>query len=313
MTAIVDVAVSQQEEAAVVDWERYQVDHLFVLVGGNPLPNAVAAQLLVAPGGTVHLMHTARSAPVATRLGRWLSDRRLGVVHHTVGPETSEIVAAVTPVVTPLVGQRVGLHYTGGTKRMAVHVYDAVAAALAAADPRAWFSYLDARTLTMRLHRADPLDGAGVAVQPAGLAAPLTLRELIVDLQGWTLPPFSVTVQLPGSAAALRQLHLQAAGEKAWKGWLDREQGRDPLTLPENDRLRAVVAELRRELNLGAEQALSLDLLAQALHLTKMGRSLSKSDRKGGIQVAARQMAGNGRIRGVARSAPGAFPARREG
>ena len=32
-----------------------QTDHLFLLMGGNPLPNAVAALTLLKPGGTPHI------------------------------------------------------------------------------------------------------------------------------------------------------------------------------------------------------------------------------------------------------------------
>lgn len=272
MTAVDDAVAPRQGDAtSATDWGRYEVDALLMLVGGNPLPNAVAAWLLVAPGGTVHLVHTARSAPIAARLGRWLSDRRqLCVVHHTVGPETSEIVAAVTPVVTPLAGQRVGLHYTGGTKRMAVHAYDVVAAALAKADPRAWFSYLDARTLTMRLHRADARTVQDVVVEPAGLAVSLDLGELIHGLQGWNLPYFSTAARLAGSAAALRQVHMSAEGQGEWKQWLDQAQGHDPLTLPGDEQLLPVATELRREFGLGPDQQLPRDFLVKALDLRKI-------------------------------------------
>jgi len=274
------VTASRPEGASVeIDWGQYKVDALLVLVGGNPLPNAVAAQLLVEPGGAVYLLHTRRSVGVADRLKPWierLEQRAVRVEYRSLGSETSEIVSAVTSLVKPLVGRRVGLHYTGGTKRMAVYAYEAVATTLAKASPQPWFSYLDARTLTMRLHRADVREAKDVAVEPAGLAVPLTLHELIQDLQGWTLPPFSPTALsptplLPGSAAALQQLHLGADGQNAWKGWLQREEACDPLTLPDDDDLlRPVAAELRRELDLVSGQQLPRDLLVQMLHLRNL-------------------------------------------
>lgn len=38
--------------------EKVQVDHLILLVGGNPLPNAVAGKLLARSGGTITLLHS---------------------------------------------------------------------------------------------------------------------------------------------------------------------------------------------------------------------------------------------------------------
>jgi hypothetical protein len=40
------------------DFEPYRTDHLFLIVGANPLPNFVAALLLSKKGGTIHLLHS---------------------------------------------------------------------------------------------------------------------------------------------------------------------------------------------------------------------------------------------------------------
>src|SRR6266851_938202 len=45
----------------------YQIDHLLLLVGSNPVPNAVAGKLLTAPGGTITLIHSEDGLPAGRR------------------------------------------------------------------------------------------------------------------------------------------------------------------------------------------------------------------------------------------------------
>src|SRR5690349_4341044 len=61
----------------------YQVDHLLLLVGSNPVPNAVAGKLLTAPGGSITLIHSADGLDLAQRLKSWFvhmgySDTNIG-------------------------------------------------------------------------------------------------------------------------------------------------------------------------------------------------------------------------------------------
>lgn len=51
--------------------QNYVSDHLFLLVGANPLPNLVAAKLLFKPGGQLYLVHSSATQPVAERLARY--------------------------------------------------------------------------------------------------------------------------------------------------------------------------------------------------------------------------------------------------
>ena len=106
-----------------------QTDHLFLLVGGNPLPNYVAARLLAKDDGVVYLLHTQASTgtfEIADRLAKILRQdcpRLKGVqlhqIHETDGfviAEGVEKIAAKIPA-----NQSVGLNYTGGTKPMTWH------------------------------------------------------------------------------------------------------------------------------------------------------------------------------------------------
>ena len=132
---------------------EYQTDHLFLLVGTNPLPNLVAAKLLAKAGGTVHLVHSSNTADVARRLEEVLS--RL----HSVGrfqkvevheADARDIENKVGAATRALDGS-IGLHYTGGTKPMAVHAFRAVDREGSRRHPPAVFSYLDAASFELRI------------------------------------------------------------------------------------------------------------------------------------------------------------------
>ena len=56
--------------------ESYQVDDLFLLVGTNPLPDYVAASLLLRPQGRLHLLCSEATRPTAKRLLRLLGRSR---------------------------------------------------------------------------------------------------------------------------------------------------------------------------------------------------------------------------------------------
>lgn len=133
-------------------FDKYRADVLFLLVGGNPLPNYVSARLLTRPRATVYLLATTATDELGKRLARRLSQDRadLAFIHFTVseadGPaiaskmgETARKLALSQP------NASIGLNLTGGTKPMAVYS----ALALRQTFPRAIFSYLDARTLSM--------------------------------------------------------------------------------------------------------------------------------------------------------------------
>ncbi len=72
---------------------KYQVGHLFLLMGENPLPNAVAALTLLQPGATSYLVHTSHTQIQAERLADVLQDipalkpaRVINLGHHQAEP-----------------------------------------------------------------------------------------------------------------------------------------------------------------------------------------------------------------------------------
>ena len=128
-----------------------KVDHLLLLVGGNPLPNAVAGRLLVHGAGKITLIHTNGTKSIAERLKIWFTNPKQAMnkdainLRETDRANRDEIYKTVEAVVKK--GEAgVGLHYTGGTAAMAVHAHAAVGQA--AKEPV--FSYLDAATLCMK-------------------------------------------------------------------------------------------------------------------------------------------------------------------
>lgn len=228
--------------------DDYKVNHLILLVGGNPLPNYVAGRVLGKREGTLHLVHTQKTHHIAQRLAEQLkkpaehdslADNFTATTFIQVKEEDpSDIFAKVKSLASQQRG-RVGLNYTSGNRPMSVHAYGAVAEARSDAQ----FSYLDAGRLEMLIHdahrtprrfRADEL---------------LNMRlETLLQLQGLkeesSKPSKNAPLQ-PKLAAALADLHSTDKGAQSWFDW--RRNGCDGWKkLPQNwSGLEKVEAALR--------------------------------------------------------------------
>lgn len=204
-----------------------KTDHLLLLVGGNPLPNAIAAKLLVVPRGTITLIHSrgaTGTADVAQRLRSWLDGQ--GVTCHLKLKEVEEsnpisIMQGVRACLEATKAQRVGLNYTGGTKAMSVHAYRTVEQWAKERNVTPVFSYLDARTLEMVF---DPI-GIGSSEQRIyiGLAVKMELTDLL-RLHRWT-PKHQPTrmALLPRTAHTLASALATDDGFKHWQQWIASE------------------------------------------------------------------------------------------
>jgi hypothetical protein len=82
--------------------------------------------------------------------------------------------------------ETVGLHYTGGTKAMSVHAFRALETWAEGNNKHPVFSYLDARTLQVRIDPNDPKGGGTQLPINVGLEIEVEAKELI-RLHGWTL------------------------------------------------------------------------------------------------------------------------------
>lgn len=207
---------------------EYKSDHLFLLIGTNPLPNYVAAKLLLKPGGIVYLVHSDESSGTtraALRLESLLRNEEL--INQPVKIQVDEaraadIFAKLTWETKKIKSGTVGLNYTGGTKVMAVHAHRALRQAAEQQKLTAPVcSYLDARTYEMLF---DPIGMDNPAGKPVLLAAPLNLIELLRlhDIELREGAPSQSPILL-ASATELIKLHADKMAAEQWRCWCEKE------------------------------------------------------------------------------------------
>jgi len=162
----------------VVNLGDYQVEHLLLTVGGNPLPCAVAAKLLLKPGGIIHLVYSTASERAASRIFSTLkADQTCAIPLEQFERDSDTVYDRVLRYVAELPRDaRIGLHYTGGTKVMSVHAHRAVRAV----RPEAVMSYLDAARLELLIERPDAQRDAALSLREPSVraACALTLDDL---------------------------------------------------------------------------------------------------------------------------------------
>lgn len=265
--------------------EELKSDHLFLLVGGNPLPNAVAGKLLLKPNGSVSLIHSEGAHStfgVAQRLQSWFATQgiekekiRLKGVHEFrpnlivegIENELAEMVEKEIPAT-------IGLNYTGGTKAMSVHSYRTVSRWASEKGVKSTFSYLDAGTLTMLFESPAGDIQSQQQERCVGRAVLLGIADLL-QLHGWNLGNEPAkTPMLPESARALAKAHAGENTRQPWRDWitkvLEKECGRRDLDdnfdwkssselkhitirFPSDQVLKFVVETLKKELQQSAE------------------------------------------------------------
>jgi hypothetical protein len=185
--------------------EDLKSQHLFVLVGGNPLPNYVAIRLLRRDNGHVYLVHTAQTTKIA--------DRICQVAGLVLGQNATKLLvddgnaAGMRTTVLGLARSKsgIGLNYTGGTKHMALNVFQG----LIAANPRLTLSYLDAETLSMRIEQGD----SPTRNFATGLALQLSFQEMLT-LHGCTVLTIETDLICPAVYPALPRVPYDK-----WKDW----------------------------------------------------------------------------------------------
>jgi hypothetical protein len=208
--------------------DRHKVDHLFLLVGENPLPNYVAAKLLLQPKGTLYLVHTSGTQKTpgtekqAIRLQEIL-DKELEECHPTqlISLEDYEsdayrIQQKIREQIKQLGEGRVGLNYTGGTKAMAVHAYRAALHSMQEKGQKAFFSYLDPRRLKMCIDREDGVSEA-IPIRSQDLTISLETIFELHDRKCSKKP--NQTPVLSDLASILAEMNLDQAKTKAWFRW----------------------------------------------------------------------------------------------
>jgi hypothetical protein len=209
------------------EWTQHQTDHLFFLVGTNPLPNYVAALLLAKDNGTVYLLHssgTHSTAGIAADLQQAIKNQRpqINIVPREIDEsDSNRISQKMREILSSIDTQAsVGLHYTGGTKAMAVHVYREVEKVEKKFSSTA-FSYLDARTLSLII---DGREGSPTRVISVGKACKMKLSELAA-LHGRPLKPYETEAVLEHTYSALVSFH--STNLKDWREWCTGNLRRD--------------------------------------------------------------------------------------
>lgn len=194
----------------------FAVQHLFLLMGDNPLPNAVAALTLLEPAGTPYLVHTRKTQLAAERLEAVLREfpqlKPAQLIDlDTFQANSFEIRQRLQARAAALMGT-VGINYTGGTKVMSVHATRAIETV----HPNAVFSYLDSNTLEMLIDRDN---APGITFKPD---PKLTLGQLF-RLHGlfWRddQPPLRQPVATRPAAQLARLFSQSRDTTRAWKDW----------------------------------------------------------------------------------------------
>lgn len=218
--------------------EPFRTDHLFMLIGANLLPNYVAAKLLSKPTTTFWLLHSdgfegePSTKESAKRLERGLKKLRSESVIGFQGvfsvpiasADNQAIVRTIQSIIRDeCIQESIGLHYTGGTKPMAVHVYRAIEQASINKQQRPIFSYLDPRKLALCV------DGSGIqsmTVIPL-LSDDQLRRKVQVELgdllllHGYSKPKQKEPPLRPEPlTATLATIHTHKDGIEQWKDWL---------------------------------------------------------------------------------------------
>ncbi len=213
---------------------QWRTQHLFVLVGGNPLPNVVVSKLLLADTGTLHLVHSSDTAEVANRIGAHFP--RYSTHEIKDSADGVEIQGVVGRAVNVCRGESVGLNYTGGTKAMAVHAHQAITQA----HPKPVLTYLDAHKLALLRTDISPVGrySAQYAVKPS-------IEELF-QLHGIGLDarhPVRRTPRHEDLNHALARAHTTPYGQEAYETWC-----RQYLRRPKNKDARRCKKMLAEEL-----------------------------------------------------------------
>ena len=200
--------------------DKYTVDRLFLLIGENPLPNYVAAHLLLNKGGTPYLVYTTDKSG---KLGTFKQAKRLADVLNK-----SDLLGCISPDLVSIedyesdgfqirdrierkaksLEGRLGLNYTGGTKAMAVHAYQAL---LSIKRENTVFSYLDSRKLEMCIDRSDG-DRIHVPINADNLKVSLNTLFQIHRLE--LKQPHKSTVIFPDLVQIISQNYDE------WSNWI---------------------------------------------------------------------------------------------
>jgi len=232
----------------------HRVDHLFVLVGENPLPAYIAARELLVDGGTAHVVHSKRTGKLAEGVCKLLAPTMTTELLSLEQNESNayEIERAIRDRVgsakdeAKAVGRNpdnltFGLNYTSGTAPMGVHSY----IALRDEVRDAIFSYLDPRSLELRIDRPVGQPFSRPVTTAVSLQDMISLHKL-----NWRQGDHLTAPVMPTAAAQLAMAHAEKGAAAMWRSWCDNELNRkakkekDDRKWRPNDQLQALTLNL---------------------------------------------------------------------
>ena len=194
--------------------EGWKTDNLFLLIGGNPLPNYVAIYLLLNDQGVLHLVYSPDTIGIAQKLsGYFAGSSKMHSIHDPA--DSKEINRVINDALqNHCKPGSIGLHYTGGTKAMAVHVHQVVN------KKRNGIvcTYLDSRTKTLRRDGQEPRPKIQCHVKPT-ISTLFNLHD--IDLLR-ELPEEDPQPVFPQIEKALAEAHTTSEGIAAYDHWCRR-------------------------------------------------------------------------------------------
>jgi len=198
--------------------EKLRSDHLFLLVGTNPLPDWVAAKLVLRDGGWLWLVHSQATNEVAIRLANHATQNKPCQPQFVPVANPWDFDSVRTALEAVLDSQQfdsVGLNYTGGTKVMSVHAHRVFANRF---PKKAILSYLEAPRSVMHFEPVEPNYPRGYEIS-VGMAEDVKfefkkLALLHEDFQR-IHPKDKVKARL--IAEMLRDVHQTFNGQSAWR------------------------------------------------------------------------------------------------
>ena len=199
--------------------DRYKSDHLFLLVGTNPLPNFVAATLMLKPQGQLYLVYSDKTQKVAKRLARyWIDNHRQPQCVSVDESDGDNIRQQIGHALTQIGNGHVGLNYTGGTKMMAVHASQTLRDYQASRQRPVTLSYLDARSTGMYIEHGND---KAFMTKPLLYEVQPSIQD-IVRLHAFELQAqIAVESQIPELATILASAHQSPEAIEQWRRWCD--------------------------------------------------------------------------------------------
>jgi len=263
---------------------EYRVDHLVLLVGGNPLPNLVATRLQADLKTQIILVYSVGTQDVQDRLRELLTEQGYPCIQVLV--EESNPWDIRNRVERSLRGRsgRVGIHYTGGTKAMAVNICKTARDVIS--DENLFLSYLDARSLKLWV------EGPGIdrAVdRDVSLQVEVSLMDLLRLHKMDDLPQKPrITAIWPTVTQALAKIHTDSNYAATWRDWcqktLRREDKPDKFKSP--TQLKVVSTEtipfdsVRAALNQDIPGLVHPATFEQIVQLSQITKPFRKADEK---------------------------------